>query len=164
MEKLPSPSKIDHGIIWCWRKEGDGWCSHGTTESVRCHGTKSGSQWRKSEKLSSHLPPMTTVLHMALVIQGLSHLMGLGHVAQSCTYWWGLSYAGDVWELWSWLAKAAQFLCLGHISNSQLQVASFEALTETLTLISDPPSLSVSPRTDAEESQCKYGSENQLFS
>lgn len=61
---------------------------------------------------------MTAALHLVLVIQGLSHLMRLGHAAQSIVYWWGLSYAEDVWELWSWLAKAAQFLCLGHISNS----------------------------------------------
>lgn len=41
---------------------------------------------------------------------------------------------------------------------------SFETLTETLMLIADSLSLSVTPRTDIDESKWKHRSENQLFS
>jgi len=74
VEELPSLSKNDHGIR-CWKKEGDSRCVHETMGRVKCQGTESGSQWKKSSKLSSCLPHMTIALHLALFIQGLSHLV-----------------------------------------------------------------------------------------
>lgn len=135
-EEMPSPSKYDHGIR-SWSKDRDG-CS-----VCGVKGVLTWSEWRKSlEVLSSppydHCPPLgsyteaeplgevvsSTILselELPPCIEGTClHVLGpslLGCASRSlkCCEACDFISAEHVWELWSQLAKAMQFVSWWHL-------------------------------------------------